>query len=544
MAGLTASAPGARRATLSVPTRSRPLSGIRLSATSLELLGVAAITLGALAIRWPELMSVPRLSDEVEEVRLGLHIARGQELPLVNWMPHIGALFNYLVAAAFLLLGPELGVGRLVVALFGALAVVPVYLLGRSIGGPPVGVIAALLLAASGTHVTVSSHIAYSHSLLPLASTAGLWLLHRAVTRRSGPGLAASGLAFGLAFQLHPSALAIWPGLAAYLAWKGRPLLGRWLLLAGLAALLMIPNLVVFNATTGLRGVEKTVNRSTHYLSGADDVQDDWGGRLRVLVEQLDEWPDRFRTLLQEAAAALGGVLSESIQGNAFLHPVALSYAALTLLGLILLGRRGEWLLGLALLSGALLLSLLNGRIEGIVPRARHYALLLPPAYVAIALALCWFYQAGRRAGRVQEAIAVALSLVVLVAPLLLLHDYYERAYRDQRTNVQLLQVLAAIDADARIEQRVYLDDALLETRILGGRVLDTLTLAMELRGRDFEVFNVKNDRLIGREPNAFRLVILRADSVDQAARRYHLEPISGEPGPSAPLRAFRAYRA
>lgn len=179
---------------------------------ALDTAALIGLVLLALALRWPDLMLVPRFTDELLEVQPGIQIARGQAFPLVNWQPHIGAMFNYLVAAAFLLVGPRIEVGRLVVMLLGALTVVPAYLLGRGVGGRGIGVLTGLLVAVSATHIAVNSHIAYSHSLTPLFSTTGLWLLHRAVVGRSGWRLAVAGLAFGLALQSHPSALAALAG--------------------------------------------------------------------------------------------------------------------------------------------------------------------------------------------------------------------------------------------------------------------------------------------------------------------------------------------
>src|ERR687884_553499 len=54
-----------------------------------ELLALAAVALLALAVRWPELASVPRFGDETREVLLGLRILRGEALPLVNWDPDL-----------------------------------------------------------------------------------------------------------------------------------------------------------------------------------------------------------------------------------------------------------------------------------------------------------------------------------------------------------------------------------------------------------------------------------------------------------------------
>jgi predicted membrane-bound mannosyltransferase len=146
----------------------------RVSSVAVEIAAVAAIVVAAALVRWPELIVVPRFTDESSEILLGVSIARGEALPLANWHPHIGAAFNYLVAAVLLVAGPTMAAGRLVVWLLGALAVVPAYLLDRSIGGAAVGGLAALFLATSGTHIVVNSHIAYSHSVMPLFATLSL----------------------------------------------------------------------------------------------------------------------------------------------------------------------------------------------------------------------------------------------------------------------------------------------------------------------------------------------------------------------------------
>jgi 4-amino-4-deoxy-L-arabinose transferase-like glycosyltransferase len=545
MAGLSAPAHRSRATTVSIPRSAVWLTRVSLSTTAVEVAAVSALALIALAVRWPELMVVPRFTDEGAEVILGWHIAQGHQLPLVNWQPHIGAFFNYLVAGAFFVLGPRIEAGRLLVVVLGALTVVPTYLLGRSIGGPAVGMLSAVLLAASASHAAVNSHIAYSHSVMPLFSTAGVWLLHRAVLERSGPYLAGSGLAFGLAFQTHPSALAIWPGLAVYFLWKGRPLIGRWLILATLGALLAVANIIFFNATTGLTGVAKTVDRSTHYLAGADDRLEGWGGRLQDILNQIDGWPERLVILLREGAASLGGLVSQAPQPHAYLHPIVALYAVLTLTGLVLLSRRGEWLPFLAMVSGLLLLSLFNGRIEGVVPRGRHYALLLPLGYVAVGTALAGIHDrlAGDARRRLLSTVATtALGLVLLVGPVMLLRDYYDWAHRQDETNLPLFAVLEAIEHGGRRHETVYLDDSFNDVRIMGGRLLDHLAWSLEVRGQKSEVFDAKNDRVLGRTPGASRLLVLDPSNVEQASRRYRLEPLpSALPNP--PMLVVRAYR-
>jgi len=76
-------------------------------ATGLEVAVVGVLLVVAAAVRFDGFMVVPRLADETLEVILGLKLLREGGLPLVGYAPHIGSLFSYLVAAAFLIVGPR-----------------------------------------------------------------------------------------------------------------------------------------------------------------------------------------------------------------------------------------------------------------------------------------------------------------------------------------------------------------------------------------------------------------------------------------------------
>jgi len=215
-------------------------------------------------------MLVPRLTDETEEVLIGLRIFRGEALPLVGMNTYIGGLFSYVLAGAFALFGPRPETGRMVALVFGTLGVASTYLLGRSVGGAGsrgrlIGLLASVLLAGSAADILVTSRLAYSNSLTPFFTTTGLWLLHRAVRRRSGPSLAASGLVLGLALQTHIAALVVWPGLAAYvlLQWRVLPL--RWLPVAIGLGVVAIANVIAFNIIHPGMTLQEIVFRSGDY---------------------------------------------------------------------------------------------------------------------------------------------------------------------------------------------------------------------------------------------------------------------------------------
>jgi diacylglycerol kinase len=435
-----------RRTILSTtPWRARPLLALtrpwispRL-ALSIEVVVVGAVLALAALVRADDFMVVPRLTDETLEVVLGLRLAREGGLPLVGYAPHIGGLFTYLTAGMFLLLGPKIEAGRLLVLTTGVLTVLPTYLLGRDLGqllvargegrgardntrraeaerltrGRIVGLIAALLLALSAPHVATSSRIAYSNSLTPLFIMTGLWLANRAIGRRSDRALIGSGVAFGLALQSHVSAVTVLPGVAAAIL---LPLLASWkrgelarvtpggqacperqrrdgrapeaesvwprldaLVTAAGAGLLMVVNLLVYNLISGPATAATAGNRIGRYVGESSWTFAGWGERLAGL--------------LQAAALAVGGYTSEvEASASALLSPVIVVSVALALLGLWVSARRGAWLPLLVTVSILISVSLFNGRVEPIVPRVRHYATLVPLGAVMIALALVWLH--------------------------------------------------------------------------------------------------------------------------------------------------------
>ena len=68
----------------------------------------------------------------------------------------------------------------------------------------------------------------------------------RALGARDGRWLVPGGALFGLALQTHPSVLAIVPGVALTLWWRGRSLLtSQWALLGGIALLIGCANLLI-----------------------------------------------------------------------------------------------------------------------------------------------------------------------------------------------------------------------------------------------------------------------------------------------------------
>ena len=533
------------------------------SALLLETAAIVALLVLGAAVRLDDFMVVPRLADETLEVVLGLRLSREGGLPLVGYAPHIGSLFTYLVAGTFLLLGPKVEAGRLLVLTTGVLTILPTYLLGRELGrslwgtagsGRLVGLIAALLLTLSGPHIATSSRIAYSNSLTPLFTMTGLWLTHRAIARRSNGALIGAGAAFGLALQTHVSALPVFPGVAVALllplavstlrdgyaaAW---PKLDT-LVTAAWAGLLTIANLVVYNVLVEPGMVRTSGNRIGRYVAESGDASP-WA---------LDAWGERLGGLLKAVALAIGSQTNElDAPPEALLAPAVLVSVALSLLGLWVTARRGIWLPLLVTLSVIVTVSAFNARVEPIVPRVRHYVTLVPLAAVLVAVALGWLHdRAGRWLQGSRQGARLAWAGTVLV-PLLLVgsslasYDAYEaeRLSRPDKNNLAYLAVLDAVAQSGDPNERLYLDYELNDLLTMsGGRMITHLRYAFSVTGQEFDTMSVANDRLpIGERGDLSRRLILHAETVPRAERMYRLVPLPGEPGEGAPLRAFRAY--
>lgn len=509
----------------------------------------------ALALRLDGFMVVPRFTDETWEVLLGRRMALEGSVPLVGVQPYIGGLFSYLVALAFLLLGPKIEAGRVVAVVSGALTILPTCLLAREMAralwGPGsrsicVGLLAGLLLAVSGPHIFTSSRIAYSNSLTPLFTMTSLWLFQRGICRRSTWALALAGGAGGLAVQTHVTALTLAPGVALALAvsmatalrrggWKSvwpRP----WVLpVAASLALLVNLNLLVYNLTGQAESVGRTELRIGRYLGAEPWSVGAWGGRLVGL--------------LKASALAVGGLASEDVLPPAALgSPSVLLAVGLAFGGLWVTARHGLWLPCCVVMSVLVVVSLFNSRVEPVVPRLRHYGSLVPLGMALIAVSIGWLEAHIAGWGRLRWAARIVALLLpaVLVATMLSASHLYvlERLARPEKNNDAYLRVVRALAGDRQPQERVYIDAALVDVVTLsGGRMLTHLRYAMDVNGQEFEVIRLSERRLpVGTRGITSRRVVLSAESAALVESQYRVVAHQGDPGEGAPLRVFRAY--
>jgi glucose/arabinose dehydrogenase/4-amino-4-deoxy-L-arabinose transferase-like glycosyltransferase len=499
------------------------------------VLAVVGLLVVAAIARAPYLWDIPRFTDETAEAVIGLRIARGEAFPLTNRDPYIGALWNYLLAAAFAIGGPSLYTPRLLIAVLGTLTVVPAYLLGKSLAGQRTvaGVLTGLLLALSPAHIVVNSHIAWSNCLTPLLTTFGLWAAHPAVPANRPRLLVVSGFALGLGLQTHPVAALLLPGIAVGVA-VARPrwLLGPWPALGVVAALLGAANLLVANVWSGFAG-----------LAAGGTVQAGYTGG-EILTASV--YVERLRQTLWLLADSLSGTLAESgALAGPFDARLGLVLLMLVAVGVEALSRKRDGLVFFGIVSFLLLLPVVNGRFESSVPKARYVAPLLPICFAAIAVAFLrtWRWIGGvaaRPAPAGRLVLRGGLGLVaigVVVIPLGGLATYYQLAIQEKRTNAAFFQVVGGIQASRRAGERVYAERGALYAYTLGGGQWgEHLAFASRVNGWERQVLDLPNPRA-QIVPRIVGPVLVRTSTVPLLGRLYRVEPVPGTPSDTTPVR-------
>ncbi|MGE3272871.1 MAG: PQQ-dependent sugar dehydrogenase, partial [Chloroflexota bacterium] len=502
-----------------------------------ELLLMLGLLLLALLARVPYLWNIPRFTDETAEAEIALRIARGHALPLTNRDPYIGALWNYLLAAAFAVGGPSLYLPRTLVAVFGALTLLPTYLLARGLqqrlGGTHTGhpvpvlskatavaLLAGVFLALSPAHIAVNSHIAWSNCVTPLFSTLGIWLAHRAITQDRPGLLTASGLVLGLALQTHPVAVLVLPGVAAGVTLaRPRWLRGRWPWLSVLLALIGSANLLIANLRGNFAGLTSALAVQAGYT----------GGEVLTVPVYLD----RLRQTVWLLTDSLGGMLVETgpLAGPTA-EPAGPALLAAGIVGFLMLARRRAPLLLLVSLCYVALLPLMNGRFESAVPKARYIAPLLPLLYAAAALAIVEaFRKAGQRLPSAVQGLRLVLAaglLALVVFPLLGLTAYYQAAVQAGRTNAEFFRVVAAVEASRRPGDTVSIERAILRTYTLGGgQLAEHLEFAGAVYGWQRSTFDIPSseDQTV---PAIVGPMVVRGSILPQVRTSYLVEPVDG----------------
>jgi 4-amino-4-deoxy-L-arabinose transferase-like glycosyltransferase len=191
------------------------------------LLILAAIFILSLAVRIPRYSDQPIMPDEVTFFQRYSYtiLEQGWRWP-VKYMYIHPPLFPYLLSFLTVIAGGSLGVLRLVPVLMGALTPVFVVLLGRDLYGEKAGLLAALLMAFSSTHILYSRVLMLEVPMI-LFFTAGMYLLVKSLREVEGKAYGiGAGVLFGLAIITKWVAVLYLPALLLFVVLRKRSLRG------------------------------------------------------------------------------------------------------------------------------------------------------------------------------------------------------------------------------------------------------------------------------------------------------------------------------
>jgi 4-amino-4-deoxy-L-arabinose transferase-like glycosyltransferase len=351
----------------------------------------AALALAALAVRLPELLTLPAFRDELAEVVRGLHIYRGLSYPLTNEALDIGAFFNYLVALLFAGAGPDPYTPRLLVTMFGAATAALTYALARMLTGARLpALLAGSFLATNSMHILIG-HVAWSNCMTPFWTTATLLALATGRTRRRPDGLPGTralllaGLCAGLALQTHSSVVVFLLGIGVWLWWPGP----AWRLRLRRPAfwgfhgmfLLAYTNMIIFNILNPLASWYHVVEHKGYALAGAAP------GSATVALGA--GYPDNLLALLVEwVRANSADTINYDSVARYLADPQMIVYGALLVAGVVLAVRRKYWLLLAPIACGVLILPLFNRDYQFEI-HTRYIGFLLPLGAILTAFAAC-----------------------------------------------------------------------------------------------------------------------------------------------------------
>jgi 4-amino-4-deoxy-L-arabinose transferase-like glycosyltransferase len=523
-----------------------------------DALMVLILLVGAVAVRFPYLAVVPRFRDETFNALVALRIYRGDLLPFTDHEPYISSLFNFIVAAGMLVIGPTIYAARIVVTGIGILTVGATYVLGREAGGPLVGLIAGLFMLANGIHIAPVGHVAFSGSITPLFTTIAFWLFQRAHSRSSGRTLVGASFVLGLALLTHPTVVAFLPGIAGWYLWRNLTAMRtRWPYLAMLAFVAALSPMIIYNIMSGGESIRYAIYTATErgdYAMGKSTALT----AVSYLERQAQLWLMLHGTV--------GGAVDERKGVAGYVaDPQLIASSALTIAGTLWAAFRHRYSLPLWLVgSFSVLFPIFDANHYDVEYDGRYVLPLLPVLYTGVGILAVDITRNTRRqsTGKVPMLavpIGVAVMLLVLmVTPLRSLMRYYEQASRADPSNASLVAVVENVKAARRPGDIVLLDNNLNDRRVVNASERDeasrfrVLRYILEFDDVPFETPDVDAtvfNSLIAEQQGAIIILSAGFDGRDTARlgnliAEFRLQSLDGQPlRPPRPSDRFGVYR-
>jgi hypothetical protein len=410
---------------------------------------IVFLFLVALSLRIPYLFTAPEYKSN--ELEITLQLLNGERFPLHNHAAHIGALANYIVAAAFVIFGRHFWVPQIVILLMGSFTVALLYPLGKKLIGTSSAILASLMLAGSMYHIFELSHSSWSNSMTPFFTVCFLLSFVTGLQTQKSSWLILSGFLFGLALQTHPSVITLVPFVICAFLVQGKEKLRYWLkrpapYLMILAVLLGYANMIYFNLIRAL----ETLHHAFHYPGYSLEENP---GIQSYFHNLKGEWMLLLR-LLSGAAEEQRALI------NYWQNPVFLLCAIGLFAGIFLCMRRKKWELPLHLTFPILIIPILNKGYE-FCKFGRYLGFLIPivcllSAYAAVEL-LAFL--------RLRKLVAAALIWLILPATYFGYHyDQLHKTYVELQSQDQSFftfrQVRSFLESYNKDHTAILIDEA------------------------------------------------------------------------------------
>ena len=375
-------------------------------------MAVLGVLLLAAALRWMQPGLVEFKYDEVNITRQGLGLASGGPLPVLSGGTTLGiqrgALDVYLLALPLALIGRHVEAAVWGLAALGVIAVALTYVLGRRVGGPAIGLMAALFMAANPWLVAYDrklwAHIQVTFSVLLLI------LAWDVVVRRRR--WAAFWFPVVAALQVLAHVLAVLQALS----WLGAFLVAPrrwWRHETGLGIVVGAGLMIPYAWALANRWLARGAAAAT-FAPGIPDSATSGLGALR------GAWLQAFYLFTGAGTSSLAGLTATSSIVWRVMELLAILIAILIAAGLVrtVLWARG----GSRALGARLLLAWTLGPVValslGVIPVATQYwtvLLPLPALYLALGLAGGGVWLARRVSPRAVAAGMAAVACVVVL---------------------------------------------------------------------------------------------------------------------------------
>lgn len=435
-----------------------------------ELVLSVAWFVTSLALRLPNLLSVPRFTDEGFEVLWGLDIALGRHLPLTGVDVYDGPFFAYLMAGLFKVFGLNLLFPRLTSAIFGALAVVAMYWLGRLMFGRLAGFIAASLTATSAVLVVFGSHYGWSSSLTPSFAMLTLVALYAGLAQNRNWLIVSSGLLAALTLQTHPTSLVLFIGA---LIW----LLARQELRTRSNLRAMFVGLALF-----VLGYAPMIVANLRPASPVAQVASEGRSPFQPTLSPII-YAARIVDLGKNLVYIIGGGIGANTPALRVIEAVT---AFVLLIGLVWTWRHGQRLIAWIFISTLLLLPVFVDSFS-----FRYFASLIPLAFITIGALVAELWRTlsvphtngilARADFRRVAKVATGLVVGVFVAyPLLTISSYYQGAARQGMTNDEYLRLGDVVAANQACGDHLFVEETSLNNSYF---IMHSIDYVLALRG-------------------------------------------------------------